>query len=77
MAKSVAFGLAGGVVGYLVGAVGGGLLVALLSSNTHDRSLEATMTGAFVFGPMGAVVGFLAGFLRSRSRGGTDSPPAG
>ena len=38
-----------------------------MSSNTHDRSLEAAMSSIFVFGPIGAVVGFLVGFLRARS----------
>ena len=35
------------VGGYLVGAFGGGWLVSHFSSNTHDRSVEAAMSGAF------------------------------
>jgi hypothetical protein len=62
----VLIGLLGGVFGYLVGAVGGGFLVSLLSSNTHDRSVEAAMTGAVVIGPLGAIVGCVGGILRTR-----------
>ncbi|HET8622262.1 MAG TPA: hypothetical protein VFM14_01740 [Gemmatimonadales bacterium] len=69
MGKSVVLGIAGGVLGYLVAGFGGGLAISLLSPNTHDRSAEAALTGAFVLGPMGAVVGFLIAFLRSRTRG--------
>ena len=52
------------LVGYLVAAVAGYFLVGALSSNTHDRSLETAMTSAFVFGPLGAVVAFVIGFIR-------------
>ena len=43
------------VGGYLIGVGGGILLVNLLSSNPHDKSVEAAMTGAFVTGPVAAV----------------------
>lgn len=60
----ILLGLAGG---YVVGAFGGGYLIELLSSNRHDRSVEAAMTGAFVTGPIGAVVGAIgAALLRRR-----------
>ena len=62
--------LLGGLLGYAVGAFGGGYLVFLLSSNTHDRSVEAAMTGAFIFGPLAALVGAGVGFWRSKA-----SPP--
>jgi hypothetical protein len=52
-------GVAGVVLGYLVGGFGGGVLVSVLSSNVHDRDVEAAMTGAFVLGPIGAVVGLV------------------
>jgi hypothetical protein len=65
------FGIALGVavLGYAAGGFGGGALVSLLSSNTHDRSVEAAMTGAFVTGPLVAVVGFVVAYLAS-ARGG-------
>lgn len=59
--------VAGIVAGYLIGAFGGGYLVELLSSNRHDRAMEVAMTGAFVTGPIGAVIGGLVGaFARPR-----------
>ena len=53
------------IVGYLVAAVASYFLIGLLSSNVHDRSVEAAMTSAFVLGPLGAVVGFVVGFIRA------------
>ena len=57
-------GLFYAVPAYLLGAFGGGFLLYSLSSNQHDRSLEASMTGAFVLGPLAAVLGFIAGAMR-------------
>ena len=42
--------------GYLMGLFGGMLLIETFSSNQHDKSVEAAMTGAFVSGPLMAVV---------------------
>lgn len=72
MLKILALSLLAAVASYLVAAFGGGLLVAVLSNNPHDRGVEAAMTGAFVFGPLAAVLGFVFAFgvLRARrSRG--------
>jgi hypothetical protein len=66
MLRSLAFGFAWALAGYLIGAFGGGWLVTKLSSNMHDRSTEAAMTGAFVYGPVLALIAFIAGFVRSR-----------
>ncbi len=44
------------IIGYIVGLFGGMGLMEALSSNTHDRSLEAAMTGAFVIGPLAAFI---------------------
>lgn len=62
--------IAGGaaIVSYVVGGFLGGWLVSILSSNTHDVSVEAAMTGAFVFGPLAGLIGFIAAFLVSRRR---------
>ncbi len=68
MGRRLGIGLLFGVLGYVVGAFGGGLLVYLLTSNTHDPSVEAPMTGAFVTGPLAAVVAFVIGVGRARSR---------
>lgn len=67
MSKRIAMGILGGVLGYALGAFGGGFLVSVLSSNTHDRSVEAAMTGAFVLGPLAAVVGALVGIWRTKA----------
>jgi hypothetical protein len=58
--KTFGLSLLAGVIGYVVGLFGGIGLVNLLSSNTHDRSIEAAMTGAFLIGPLVAVVAFVA-----------------
>jgi hypothetical protein len=61
-------GLLCAVAGYAVGALVGYGLIEWLSTNSHDRSVEAAMTGAFVFGPLGAVIAFVAGFMAARRR---------
>jgi hypothetical protein len=53
------------VVGYLVAAMASYFFVGVLSSNTHDRSVEAAMTSVFFFGPIGALVAFVASFIRA------------
>jgi hypothetical protein len=51
------FGLAvlGAIGGYLIGLLSAMFLIETFSSNRHDPSVEAAMTGAFVIGPMMAV----------------------
>jgi hypothetical protein len=69
-----ALGLLG--LGYLIGAFGGGLLIEQFSTNRHDRAVEAAMTGAFVTGPVGALLFLVIGLawlrLRARSRRGSN-----
>jgi len=60
--------LLGLIVGYVVAAFVGGWAIDSFSSNVHDRSVEAVMTAAFFIGPIGAVVGAVAGFVLSRAR---------
>lgn len=59
------WGLAYALPGYVLLALAGYFMISTLSSNSHDRSLEAAMTAAFVFGPIGAIVGFVIGFMRT------------
>jgi hypothetical protein len=66
--KRFGIGLLCAIAGYPAGALVGYFLIAWFSSNTHDRSVEAAMTAAFVFGPLGAVVAFVVGFVRSGRR---------
>ena len=63
MLKRLAVGLLCGVGGYILFAFVGYFLIEVFSSNVHDRSVEAPMTSAFVFGPLGMVIGFIAGFI--------------
>lgn len=45
------------VIGFVLGAITGYFLISTFSSNSHDVSVEAAMTGIFVFGPLGALIG--------------------
>lgn len=47
------------VIGYGVGLFGGMWLVNTFSSNVRDRELEAAMTGAFVIGPIVAILALI------------------
>lgn len=65
--KRFLLSVAAGVAGYITGAVVGYFLVSALSSNTHDRSVEAAMTAVFVFGPIGALIAAVVMFVRARA----------
>jgi hypothetical protein len=67
--RRVLIGLLVAFVAYVAGAFLGGWLISLASSNAHDRSVEAAMTGAFVTGPLAALVGFIAGFVWAGRQG--------
>jgi uncharacterized membrane-anchored protein len=54
--KTFGLSILAAIGGYLVGLFGGMVLIQAVSSNTHDQSVEAAMTGAFVFGPFAAVL---------------------
>ena len=58
--KIFALSLLAAVVGYFVGALVSYALVTTFSSNTHDLSLEASMTSIFVFGPLVAALAFVS-----------------
>jgi hypothetical protein len=60
--------LAGVPVGYLGFAFAGYWEIQVLSDNAFDRSLEASMTAAFVIGPGGAIIGFIAGLILGGTR---------
>lgn len=61
-------GLGFAVIGYVAGGVLGYFLLIVLSSNQHDRDVEAAMTGAFVTGPLLGIVGAIVGFVRRPGR---------
>ena len=54
--KTFALGVLAALGGYIIGMLGGMFLIEAFSSHRHDRSVEAAMTGAFVVGPLMAVV---------------------
>lgn len=51
-------------VAFLVGGLIGYGLVMLLSSNVHDQAMESAMTGAFIMGPITAILGAIWAFFR-------------
>jgi hypothetical protein len=50
-------------MGVIAGATITGILVSVLSGNTHDKSLEAANTAAFFGAPIGGILGLIAGLL--------------
>ena len=64
--KRLGFGLLFAIAGYLAAAFASYFAILLFSSNVHDRSVEAAMTSVFFFGPVGAIAGFVAGWVRGR-----------
>ncbi|MCC7039230.1 MAG: hypothetical protein IT516_02845 [Burkholderiales bacterium] len=69
--RRLGFGVLGGSIGFVVAAIAGYVLVGALSSNTHDVAIEASMTAAFVAGPIGALLGLVVGIVL-----GGRKPPA-
>ena len=61
--KRFLFALLFGVLGYVAAAVVSYFLIQWLSSNVHDKSVEAAMTSFFFFGPVGALAGIVAGAI--------------
>jgi hypothetical protein len=60
--------LLGMLIGYPVFAFVGYGAIGLLSGNHFDRSVEASMTAAFVIGPMGAIIGLIAGIILGKKK---------
>ncbi len=54
--KTFGLALLSAIAGYIAGFLAGLGAVEAFSSNSHDRSMEAAMTGAFVVGPLMAVL---------------------
>lgn len=67
--KRLVISLLSAIAGYVVFAILGYLGTSFFSSNVHDRELEAAMTGAFVAGPLGVLVGAVLGARLSRPGG--------
>lgn len=56
----IVFGL---VLGYIAGAAIGAGLVDIASTNTHDKAQELATTALLITGPIGAVLGLIAGIV--------------
>ena len=61
--KYIGIGLLTGIIGYVIVACLSYFLIGKFSSNGHDRSVEASMTSIFVFGPIGFILSFIAGCI--------------
>jgi accessory gene regulator protein AgrB len=59
------FGIAllAGIIGFVLAASLSYFLIGKFSSNGHDRGVEASMTSIFVFGPIGFILAFIAGYI--------------
>jgi hypothetical protein len=68
MAGRLILSLAAGVVFYFAGFFGTLILQPLVSSNTHDGSIEAAMTGAFLSGPLTTLAGFLTCLMLTKRK---------
>lgn len=66
--KTFGAALLAAILGYVVGLFGTMAAIELVSSNTHDKSMEAAMTGAFVGGPMIAVISVIVILALRRKR---------
>ena len=66
--KRFGIGLLCGIAGYIVAALASYFLVLQLSSNMHDREMEAAMTAVFFFGPLAGLGAFIAGIVFSGKR---------
>lgn len=55
------------IVAYVLAGVVSYFLITKFSSNVHDKSMEASMTSAFVVGPFIAVIAFIVAFFYLRS----------
>ena len=71
MLKVIVFATLALVIGYGIGLFGGMWLVNTFSNNPRDRELEAAMTGAFVIGPIVAILALIGTliFLFMRAKG--------
>ena len=61
--KYIGIGLFIGIAGYVLTAFLSYYLIGKFSSNGHDRSVEASMTSIFVYGPIGFVLAFIGGYI--------------
>lgn len=75
--RRVLLALSWAIPSYFLGLFSCLWLLPYFSQNQHDSSIEAAMTGAFVFGPLLFVLGFLIGFSFHGPRHSTPPSKAG
>lgn len=68
MLKRLGIALLAAAFAYAAAFVAGYFIVMQLSTNSHDRELEAAMTAAFAIAPAAALVAFAAVAARRRRR---------
>ena len=61
--KYAGIALLTGIAGYIVIAAMSYFLISKFSSNGHDRSVEASMTSLFVYGPLGLILALIGGYI--------------
>ena len=59
--RCLGFGVLFAVAAFLIAAFASYFLILEFSPNVHDRSLEAAMSSAFFYGPIGALLGLVGG----------------
>lgn len=67
--KTFGVALLAAILGYVVGLFGTMAAIKYFSSNTHDKSMEAAMTGAFVGGPLIAIISVIVILALRRKQG--------
>jgi len=65
--KTFVIALLIGIIGYVAFAFLSYFLIGKFSSNGHDRSVEASMTSIFVFGPIGLILSFIIGYIWAKN----------
>jgi hypothetical protein len=75
--RRIVMAVLGLLIGYPVFAFIGYWVIQLFSGNTFDRSMEADMTAVFAIGPLGAVVGLVAGLVLAGLKRKSEAVPPG
>ena len=65
--KYVGIAFLTGIGGYILFAFLTYYLIGKFSSNGHDRSVEASMTSIFVYGPIGFILSFIGGYIWAKN----------
>jgi hypothetical protein len=68
--RRLLFALLGAPTGYIAFALAGYGMIEIFSGNGFDRSVEAATTAALLFGPVGAILGLIGGFIFGGRRAG-------